>query len=83
MSDEDLPPTEATPHVTVEDLRRAANAFSDLGDPELMAKAWGMNTPLEDKLRQTTGYIEQLQHDAAHPEAATEFMDWTNPERSD
>ncbi|OAT69364.1 MULTISPECIES: hypothetical protein [Mycobacteroides] len=34
---------------------------------------------LEDKLRQTPGYIEQLESDAAHPEDATEFADWTNP----
>lgn len=35
---------------------------------------------LEDKLRQTPGYIEQLEHDAAHPETATEFDDWENPD---
>jgi hypothetical protein len=28
---------------------------------------------VEDKLRQTPGYIEQLEHDAAHPETATAF----------
>jgi hypothetical protein len=38
---------------------------------------------LEDKLRQTPGYIEQLEHDAAHPEAATEFADWKNPDTDD
>ncbi len=36
---------------------------------------------IEDKLRQTPGYIEQLEHDAAHPETATEFTDWTAPTR--
>lgn len=35
---------------------------------------------IEDKLRQTPGYIEQLEHDAEHPESATEFADWTNPD---
>jgi hypothetical protein len=34
---------------------------------------------MEDKLRQIPGYIEQLERDAAHPETATEFPDWTNP----
>lgn len=27
--------------VTVEDLRRSAESFRDLDDPEIMAKAWG------------------------------------------
>lgn len=34
---------------------------------------------IEDTLRQTPGYIEQLEYDAAHPETATEFDDWKNP----
>lgn len=34
---------------------------------------------LEDKLRQIPGYIEALEHDAAHPETAVEFADWKNP----
>jgi hypothetical protein len=34
---------------------------------------------IEDKLRQISGYIEQLECDAAHSETATEFTDWTNP----
>lgn len=28
---------------------------------------------LEDRLRQNPGYIDQLEHDAAHPENATAF----------
>jgi hypothetical protein len=35
---------------------------------------------IEDKLRQIPGYIEQLEHDAAHPETAIEFADWKNPD---
>lgn len=38
-----------------------------------------MRSVLEDKLRHTPGCIEQLESDAAHPEDATEFCDWTNP----
>lgn len=38
---------------------------------------------VEDKLRQTPGYIEQLEHDAAHPEYATAFDDWENPDSGD
>jgi hypothetical protein len=37
-------------------------------------------TVLEDKLHQTPGYIEKLEHDAAHPETAAEFADWKNPD---
>jgi hypothetical protein len=35
---------------------------------------------VEDKLRQTHGYIERLEHDAAHPENATVFDDWEIPD---
>ncbi|BEL42015.1 hypothetical protein [Mycobacteroides abscessus] len=38
---------------------------------------------LEDRLRQNPGYIDQLEHDAAHPENATAFSDWTNPTAGD
>jgi hypothetical protein len=38
-----------------------------------------MRSILEDKLRQIPDYIEQLEYDAAHPEAAIAFPDWTNP----
>jgi hypothetical protein len=43
VRDEDPPVGDTTSHarvVTVEDLRRFADAFGDLGDAELMAKAW-------------------------------------------
>jgi len=33
----EIPPR---PRVTVEDLKRFAEAFADLKDPEIMAKAW-------------------------------------------
>ncbi len=34
-------PAEAPQHVAIQDLRRVAESCRDLGDPELMAQAWG------------------------------------------
>jgi hypothetical protein len=33
------------------------------------------NPLIEARLRQTPGYVERLEHDTSHPEAATEFID--------
>lgn len=75
--------------IELDSRRRAALAKIALHDTYLVDRAPDgtitltpavVRSVIEDKLRQTPGYIEQLEHDAAHPEAATQFTDWRNPE---
>lgn len=51
----------------------AADEAAD-GTPKLTSAV--VRSAVEHTLRHTPGYIEQLEHDAAHPETATEFDDW-------
>jgi hypothetical protein len=74
--------------IQLDSRRRAALAKIALHDIYLVDRAPDgtitltpavVRSVIEDKLRQIPGYIEQLERDAAHPETATEFTDWTNP----
>jgi hypothetical protein len=38
-----------------------------------------MRSVLEDKLREIPGSIENLEHDAVHPDTAVTFADWKEP----
>jgi hypothetical protein len=78
--------------IELDGRRRAALAKIALHDTYLVDRAPDgtitltpavVRSVIEDTLRHTPGYIEQLEHDAAHPETATEFTDWTNPEPSE
>jgi hypothetical protein len=78
--------------IELDSRRRAALAKIALHDIYLVDRAPDgaitltpavVRAVIEDKLRQIPGYIEQLKRDAAHPETATEFTDWTNPGRSE
>ncbi|AGC60999.1 hypothetical protein MULP_00970 [Mycobacterium liflandii 128FXT] len=78
--------------IELDSRRRAALAKIALHDTYLVDRAPDgtitltpavVRSMLEDKLRQTPGYIEQLEHDAAHPESATAFTDWTKPDPSE